>query len=64
MISTDHYRAVFNAAVNLTLQEVFTIAKRFDPQGLRTVGVMTHCDAVQKTAETQVRLVNLLGFPN
>lgn len=45
---------MLNALSNLALQEAFTIAKKFDPQGLRTVGVMTHCDAVQSGDESEV----------
>ncbi|KAI9681580.1 MAG: hypothetical protein M1829_000777 [Trizodia sp. TS-e1964] len=46
--------AVMNSLNNLANQEVFRIAKAADPQGLRTVGIMTKCDAVQKGDEMGV----------
>ncbi|KAH0544346.1 hypothetical protein FGG08_001487 [Glutinoglossum americanum] len=43
--------AVMDARNNLANQEVFRIAKSADPLRLRTVGIMTKCDAVQKGDE-------------
>ncbi|KAI9673656.1 MAG: hypothetical protein M1817_002293 [Caeruleum heppii] len=39
--------AVMDARNNLANQEVFRIARAADPNGYRTVGVMTKCDALQ-----------------
>ena len=45
-----------DARNNLANQEVFRIAKSADPYGLRTVGIMTKCDALQKGDEAAVSL--------
>jgi len=47
-------RAIMDAQNNLANQEVFRMAKAADPQGLRTVGVMTKCDALQRGDEPAV----------
>ena len=44
-------RAVMDATSNLASQEVFNLAREADPEGLRTVGVITKCDAVQEGDE-------------
>ena len=36
-----------DARNNLANQEVFRMARGADPQGLRTVGIITKCDALQ-----------------
>ncbi len=43
-----------DARNNLANQEVFRIAKAADKEGLRTVGIMTKCDALQKGDEPSV----------
>ena len=44
-----------DARNNLANQEVFKMARAADPEGRRTVGIITKCDAVQKGDETGVR---------
>ena len=44
-------RAVMDGRNNLANQEVFRIAKAADKEGIRTVGIMTKCDALQKGDE-------------
>lgn len=46
--------AVMDATSNLANQEVFKLARDADPDGQRTVGVVTKCDAVQKGDEDTV----------
>ncbi|KAI9719100.1 MAG: hypothetical protein M1812_003730 [Candelaria pacifica] len=43
--------AVMDARNNLANQAVFRIARAADKEGLRTVGIMTKCDALQKGDE-------------
>lgn len=43
-----------DARNNLANQEVFRIAKAADKEGIRTVGIMTKCDALQKGDEPAV----------
>ena len=43
-----------DARNNLANQEVFKMARTADPEGIRTVGIITKCDAVQKGDETGV----------
>lgn len=45
-----------DARNNLANQEVFRMARSADPQGLRTVGIITKCDAVQPGDEDGVSL--------
>lgn len=52
-------RAVMDALNNLANQEVFSMAKAADPEGKRTVGIITKCDAVSKGDEQPV-----LSFPH
>ena len=44
--------AVCDATSNLANQEVFQLARNADPEGQRTVGIVTKCDAVQAGDET------------
>ncbi|KAH9827234.1 P-loop containing nucleoside triphosphate hydrolase protein, partial [Teratosphaeria destructans] len=46
--------AVMDARNNLANQEVFRMARAADPQGKRTVGIITKCDAVQAGDEDMV----------
>ncbi|RAQ69118.1 dynamin [Aspergillus flavus] len=46
--------AVMDARNNLANQEVFNMARSADPQGSRTVGIITKCDAVQEGDEENV----------
>ena len=48
-------RAVLDARNNLANQEVFELARIADPDGVRTVGVITKCDALQAGDEDAVR---------
>ena len=48
------FRAVMDARNNFANQEVFRMARAADPQGLRTVGIITKCDAVQTGDEPGV----------
>jgi len=43
-----------DARNNLANQEVFRMARGADPQGLRTVGIITKCDALQPGDEQGV----------
>ncbi|KAK6519109.1 hypothetical protein TWF281_003798 [Arthrobotrys megalospora] len=43
--------AVMDGRNNLAIQEVFAMARAADPEGKRTVGVITKCDAVQQGEE-------------
>ncbi|KAI9801574.1 MAG: hypothetical protein M1825_003253 [Sarcosagium campestre] len=43
--------AVMDALSNLANQEVFRMARSADPQGARTVGIITKCDALQSGDE-------------
>lgn len=43
-----------DARNNLANQEVFELARRADPEGDRTVGVITKCDALQHGDEESV----------
>lgn len=43
---------------NLANQEVFRMAKAADPNGSRTVGVVTKCDALQPGEELGVSIHN------
>ena len=49
-------RAVMDGRNNLANQEIFRMARGADPKGLRTVGVITKCDALQEGEELGVRL--------
>ncbi|KAJ6261688.1 Dynamin [Drechslerella dactyloides] len=49
-----HSRAVMNGQNNLANQEVFRMARNVDPDGKRTVGVITKCDQVQPGDERGV----------
>ncbi|KAK3045424.1 hypothetical protein LTR09_012975 [Extremus antarcticus] len=46
--------AVMDARNNLANQEVFRMARAADPQGKRTVGIITKCDALQSGDEQMV----------
>ena len=46
--------AVMDAKSNLANQEVFKLARDADPEGQRTVGIITKCDAVQEGDEPNV----------
>jgi len=48
-----------DARNNLANQEVFRIAKAADEEGIRTVGIMTKCDALQKGDEPAVSHVSI-----
>lgn len=50
-------RAVMDATSNLSNQEVFELARRFDPRGQRTVGVITKPDLVPAGDERNVRML-------
>ena len=39
-------------------QEVFRVAKEYDPEGTRTVGVVTNCDLVKEADEHKVKRAN------
>jgi hypothetical protein len=43
-----------DARNNLANQEVFRMARSADPQGLRTVGIITKCDTLQPGDEQGV----------
>lgn len=43
-----------DARNNLANQEVFRMARAADPEGKRTVGIITKCDAVQAGDESMV----------
>jgi hypothetical protein len=45
---------VLDARNNLANQEVFSIARQVDPDGMRTLGVMTKLDAIQSGDEYEV----------
>ena len=51
--------AVIPANVDVATQEILTLAEEYDPEGTRTVGVLTKPDLVDKGAETPV--LNLLS---
>jgi hypothetical protein len=44
-----------DARVNISNQEVFRLARRYDTDGSRTVGVITKCDALQAGDEKEAR---------
>lgn len=46
--------AVMDASNNLANQEVFKMAKEADPPGLRTIGIITKCDIVQRGDEPRI----------
>jgi hypothetical protein len=46
--------AVMDARVNISNQEVFRLARSVDKDGIRTVGVITKCDALQPGDEKEV----------
>jgi len=48
-----------DARNNLANQEVFRIAKAADKEGIRTVGIMTKCDAMQKGDEPAVSSISV-----
>jgi len=48
-----------DARNNLANQEVFRIAKAADNEGIRTVGIMTKCDAMQKGDEPAVSSISV-----
>jgi hypothetical protein len=49
---------------NLANQEVFRMAKAADPNGSRTVGVVTKCDALQPGEELGVSIpISLYIYP-
>lgn len=43
-----------DATNDIANQEVFQVAKSADPQGLRTVGIITKCDMLQLGDENRV----------
>lgn len=47
-----------DARNNLANQEVFKMARAADPAGIRTVGIITKCDALQSGDEQGVRDVD------
>jgi hypothetical protein len=51
---TELLRAVLGACNNFANQDVFRMARAADPAGVRTVGIVTKCDAVQKGDEPGV----------
>lgn len=51
-------RAVLDSRNNLANQEVFKIAKGADPDGTRTIGVMTKLDALQEGDEQAVIIMS------
>lgn len=53
---TNHISAVMDARNNLANQEVFHMARAADPDGIRTVGIITKCDALQAGDEGGVCL--------
>ncbi|KFX93332.1 hypothetical protein O988_06868 [Pseudogymnoascus sp. VKM F-3808] len=48
---TSRSTAVLDARNNLANQEVFRMARAADPAGVRTVGIITKCDALQEGDE-------------
>ena len=52
-----------DALNNLANQEVFSMAKAADPEGKRTVGIITKCDAVSKGDEGPVSIQTRLHTP-
>ena len=48
-------RAVVDATNQIGNQEALELARAVDPDGLRTVGVLTKCDVVQRGDEKRVR---------
>ena len=50
-----HPRAVVPANVDIATQEIIQMAEDADPHGLRTLGVLTKPDLVDKGAEDKVR---------
>ncbi|KAL1988938.1 hypothetical protein VTN96DRAFT_6927 [Rasamsonia emersonii] len=46
--------AVMDSRVNISNQEIFRLARGFDKDGFRTVGVITKCDALQPGDEKEV----------
>ena len=57
-------RAILDSRNNLANQEIFRIAKVADPDGHRTIGIMTKLDALQRGDEAAVRLFLFFCFPN
>ncbi|KAB8275847.1 P-loop containing nucleoside triphosphate hydrolase protein [Aspergillus minisclerotigenes] len=51
--------AVMDARNNLANQEVFNMARSADPQGSRTVGIITKCDAVQEGDEENDKVIRI-----
>lgn len=49
-----------DARNNLANQEVFKMARAADPAGIRTVGIITKCDALQSGDEHGVRNVEIV----
>ena len=49
-----------DALNNYANQEVFAMAKAADPEGKRTVGIITKCDALMKGDEQPVSLSSFL----
>lgn len=52
--SLTSYRAVVDATNQIGNQEALEFARVVDPEGHRTVGVLTKCDVVQKGDESRV----------
>nr|POE96532.1 interferon-induced gtp-binding protein mx2 [Quercus suber] len=52
---SDFHSAVMDGRNNLANQEVFRMARAADPQGKRTVGIITKCDALQPGDEQMNR---------
>ena len=46
-----------DARNNFAMQQVFDLARDADPEGIRTVGVITKCDAVLEGDEETVRII-------
>ena len=47
-------RAVVDATNHIGNQEALALARTVDPEGRRTVGVLTKCDVVQRGDENRV----------
>jgi len=63
-LEVTYHRAVADATNSISNQEVFELARGVDPEGLRTLGVLTKCDAIQPGDEKRVcdlRSTNLLS---
>ncbi|KFA81327.1 hypothetical protein S40288_08302 [Stachybotrys chartarum IBT 40288] len=56
--------AVMDARNNLANQEVFKMARAADPAGIRTVGIITKCDALQSGDEQNVLKIAQNGVEN